>query len=191
VIFYRIRRIERRADNFVLGISSCMVPFHFGVSLRDSKEKKLIYSFLISLCSFCPLKYFWNIPESAIIPIEKAMYFPKKLHINCGTSITKLRLLQINFCAVPKGLCETVLCNYPFQFNILYNVATIGRYHARQNLRSQPSEHWYTSAIKITHYKVAWLYFPCYFFANFFFILNHDAARFSRLIATLYSNRPV
>lgn len=48
-IFFRIKRVERRrADNFLLGISSCMVSFHFEISLRDSRKKELIYSFLIS-----------------------------------------------------------------------------------------------------------------------------------------------
>lgn len=138
-------------------------------------------------------KRHWRIFHDISSPLREQRIFPEKSYILiAGYQSRKSRLLQINFRIVPKGLCETMLCNYPTQFNILYNVAATDRHYAHRNLRSQPSKHWYTSTIKIARYKVARLYFPCllFFFVNLFLYSQSRCGPIGRSIATLYWNRP-
>lgn len=65
------------------------------------------------------------------------MYLPKELHTIAECRSRKSCLLQISFRAVFLRVYVKRLCNYPSQYNILYNVATIGRHYTHRNLRSQ------------------------------------------------------
>lgn len=138
MIFCRIERVERRADNFVPGIGSCMVPFRFW-SIILLFEDKGAYLLVLNLIEFLwpTEKSFRSASKGAVVPSRKRCIFRK--------SYIQLR----NVDHVNRACCKSVfapfflrvyvkrLCNYPSQYNILYNVATIGRHYTHRNLRSQ------------------------------------------------------